>query len=345
MSRSHKLRFISRNDVIALGGMDISMAVDQVESAFLAWERGDALQPAKTTLKYFDRHERYGGLVNVLPAAIRDIRGEIYGVKQLGAMPSNINHGLPRATGLITLFDGDTKTPIAVMDGQVVSAMRTGAVSSIAARVLCQPNTKHLGLIGAGVNMRTQLIGLLYALPKVETVRVYSRGDSKRDFVAKMSQRFPRVDFRVANSPDEAVECAEVVVTCVANADTPVVAAANLGRPGLAVFNIGCLENDPELLATMDMIVADYWEQSKHRGVQTHAVAYQQGIIKDENVVDLKNILAGTVRGRTSPEQRIFFAPTGLGVEDIALAREILARAEASNVGQTIELWRDEPWI
>ncbi|MGE5309513.1 MAG: hypothetical protein ACM3JF_00350, partial [Sphaerimonospora mesophila] len=190
MNRSHKLRFLSRDDVLALGGMDISMVVDQVEAALLAWNRGDVLQPAKTTLKYLDQHERYGGLVNVLPAALRDERGEIYGVKQLGAMPSNVEHGLPRATGVITLFDGTTKTPVAVMDGQVISAMRTGAVSALAARVLCSTDTKHLGLVGAGVNMRTQLLGLLHTLSEAETVTVYSRGDSKHDFVATMSKRF-----------------------------------------------------------------------------------------------------------------------------------------------------------
>lgn len=321
------------------------MVVAQVESAFSAWNKGNVLQPAKTTLKYLDRHERYGGLVNVLPAAMRDERGEIYGVKQLGAMPSNVEYGLPRATGLITLFDGTTKTPVAVMDGQVVSAMRTGAVSALAARALCRADTKHLGLIGAGVNMRTQLMGLLHALPKVATVTVYSRGDSKHNFVSNMSKRFPQVDFRAANSSREAVEHADVVVTCVANADKPVVAADDLNRPGLTVFNIGCLENEPKLLASMDVVVADYWEHSKHRGVQTHAVAYQQGYIKDGDIIDLKDILAGAAKGRTSPEQRIFFAPTGLGVEDVAVARELLARAEAENVGQVMELWRGESWI
>lgn len=326
--------------------MDISMVVGQVEAALLAWDRGDVLQPAKTTLKYLDQHERYGGLVNVLPAALRDERGEIYAVKALGAMPSNVEHGLPRATGVITLFDGTTKTPVAVMDGQVISAMRTGAVSALAARVLCSTDTKHLGLIGAGVNMRTQLLGLLYTLSELETVTVYSRGDSKHDFVATMSKRFPSVNFCAANSSREAVEHADVVVTCVANADQPVVAADDLNRPGLTVFNIGCLENEPKLLATMDLVVADYWEHSKHRGVQTHAVAYQQGYIRDEDVVDLKDIVGGgKVRGRTSREQRIFFAPTGLGVEDVAVAREILSRAESQNVGQLLELWSDEPWI
>lgn len=345
MNRSHKMRFISRDDVIALGGMDMSMVVAQVESAFFAWNKGSVLQPAKTTLKYLDKHERYSGLINVLPAAMRDERGEIYGVKQLGSMPNNVEHGLPRATGVITLFDGDTKTPVAVMDGQVVSAMRTGAVSAMAARMLCRADTKHLGLIGAGVNMRTQLMGLLYVLPEVETVTVYSRGDSKHHFATTMSQRFPEIDFRAVDSSGKAVRHADVVVTCVANADVPVVAAADLDQSGLTVFNIGCLENEPVLLASMDVVVADYWEHSKHRGVQTHAVAYQQGYIRDEDVIDLKNILAGTAKGRTGPDQRIFFAPTGLGVEDVAVARELLARAEAENVGQLMELWRDEPWI
>lgn len=340
-----ELLFLNRDDVIAAGGMDMSVIVPEIEKAFTALHAGNAIQPAKTTLKYAGAHEKYNGLVNVLPAALKDSESTIFGLKALGAMPSNVERGIPRATGLVVLFDGDTKTPKAIMDGQIISAMRTGAVSALAAKKLCRTDSKMLGLIGAGVNMRTQLLGLLSVLPEIEMVKVYSRGESKHDFVRNMSARFPALAFHATDSAEAAAECADVIVTCVANSDAPVVKKEALHRPGVTVFNIGCLENEPELLSDMDMIVSDYWEHSKHRGVQTHAVAFQRGIISDEAVVNLGEIIAGARPGRETNEQRIFFCPTGLGVEDIAVARRLVERAQQQNVGTNLQLWSDEKWM
>ena len=345
MASSGSMLFLSREDLLALGAGDMNTIVPQVQAAFDAWNNNDVIQPPKVTLKYSDSHERYGGLVNVLPAALRDSRGAIFGLKALGAMPSNVGNGIPRATGLITLFDGETKTPIVCMDAQVISAMRTGAVTALAAKKLCPAGITRVGLIGAGVNMRTQLLGLVHAAPSIAQVKVYSRGDSKNDFVRTMAARFPDIDFAATTTAQQAVADAEVVVTCVANADTPVVSAADLSQPGLTVFNIGCLENEPILLKSMDLIVADYWEHSKHRGVQTHAVAYQKGYITDTDVVDLKDIISGAAAGRTTDSQRIFFCPTGLGVEDIAVARELFRLAVERDVGNKLELWSGQPWI
>ncbi len=323
----------------------MASVVPFVRRSFEAWQRHDVLQPAKTTLKYADMHEKYGGLVNVLPAAIRNEHETTYGVKIMGAMPSNTESGIPRATGIITLFDGDTKTPVVILDAQVISAMRTGAVSAIAAEKLCRKNSATLGLIGAGVNMRTQLLGLLSVLPHITTVNIFSRGQSKHDFVQTMSIQFPTITFTAHDSARDAVVDADVVVTCVANSDSPVVAAADLQSPGLTVFNIGCLENEPILLRSMDLIVADYWEHSKHRGIQTHAIAYQQGIISDSDVINLEDILSGAQAGRTNDQQRIFFCPTGLGMEDIAVAKAFFELAIAKQVGTSYQLWDKEAWI
>jgi len=340
-----ELLFLNRDDVIAAGGMDMSVIVPEIEKAFTALHAGNAIQPAKTTLKYAGAHEKYNGLVNVLPAALKDDESTVFGLKALGAMPSNIERGIPRATGLVVLFDGDTKTPKAVMDGQVISAMRTGAVSALAAKKLCRADSKTLGLIGAGVNMRTQLLGLLSVLPHITNVHVYSRGESKHDFVRDMSARFPALAFHAALSAEAAAEPADVIVTCVANSDAPVVKKAAVNRPGVTVFNIGCLENEPELLSDMDLIISDHWEHSKHRGVQTHAVAYQRGIIRDDDVINLSEIVAGSHPGRVSAEERIFFCPTGLGVEDVAVARRLVERAIEANIGTPLNLWSDEKWI
>ena len=95
----------------------------------------------------------------------------------------------------------------------------------------------------------------------------------------------------------------------------------------------------------MDIIVSDFWEHTKHRGVQTHAVAYARGLIADEDVVNLGAILRGEQRGRMNDEQKIFFGPTGLGAEDIALGRAIYQRALKRGAGTKLTLWDGESWI
>lgn len=342
---SRNVLHLSREQIIELGATDIEWVSSILRSVFPLWNTGKILQPAKTTLKATSGHEKYLGLVNTLPAAILEGQYSAYGVKVLGAMPTNVQYGIPRATGLITLFNAENKTPIAVLDAQVISAMRTGAVSALAAEVLCDPETTSVGLIGAGVNMRTQIMGILSVLKNVKTVKVYSTGKSSTDFVNVMSARFSDVQFTVAGSADEAVKNTQLVITCVANSDKPVVKASSLPSGGLTVFNIGCLENEPQLLESMDLTVADYWEHSKHRGVQTHAVAYAQGVISDDSVVDMFDIFDGKKPGRVSPSQRIFFCPTGLGFEDVALAKALFDKATEQKVGTELEMWGDQPWI
>ena len=127
-----EILFLTRDDVIVLGGRDMVFATNVIEAMFAAWAQGDVLQPAKTSLKFTDRaaNESVGGVVNVLPAAIRVGDDATYGAKLLGAMPANVSQGMPRATGVTVLFDEAHKMPIAIMDAQVLSAMRTGAVSA-----------------------------------------------------------------------------------------------------------------------------------------------------------------------------------------------------------------------
>ena len=121
--------WLSRQDVLDAGGGDMALATQAVQEAFKAWQAGQALQPAKTSLRLAHKQqEAQAGVVNVLPAAVRTPVGTVFGVKALGAMPGNLTQGVPRATGTITLFDDAHKMPIAIMDAQVISAMRTGAV-------------------------------------------------------------------------------------------------------------------------------------------------------------------------------------------------------------------------
>ena len=337
--------FLSLEDVIKCGGSDIELAALDIQKGFERLIQGKVIQPCKTTLKdTTGEHEHTAGLVNVLPSYINLGDEAIFGCKVLGAMPPNVDIGLPRASGLVNLFDSITKTPLCVMEAQVISATRTGAVTLLAARKIADPETEEIGLIGAGVNMRTQLLGLSLALPKLKKVRIYSRGESKYIFAKEMGEK-TGLNIEPVESAPEAVEDCKLIVTCLPNMKSPVVKADWVRKKGVTVINIGCYESEINLLKRMDRVIADIWEQGKHRGIQTHAIAVREGVISEDLVEDLGPLITGKVPGRQSSDENIFFAPTGLGFEDAVVAWRVYKEAVKQDAGVKLSLWKSSKWV
>lgn len=342
-----EILFLSLEDVIKAGGTEIDRAVEDMTNGFTLLYEGKIVNPMKVTLRQNSpTAEKSVGLVNCMPAYIQSLGGneDIFSCKILGAMPVNVEHDLPRATGLIILFDPDTKTPLAVIDAQVISAMRTGAVSSIAADKFLPKDIDSIALVGAGVNMRTQLLGILKARPSIKHAGVYSRGQSKIDFAKEMSEK-TGIKVEPFSNCEELVRGRKMVVTCLPNIDKPVVMNDWVGQKGMTCFNIGCYEMETSILSRMDRVVADMWLQGKHRGVQTHARAVQQNIIPENKIEDLAPIVAGIKPGRTSDDENIFFTPTGLGFEDAIVAHRVYKTAIERSIGQKFSLWNSSKWI
>lgn len=340
-----EILLLSHENVLQCGGSDIYSAIEEIDKAFKAFMDGDVLQPDKVTLKFTKKgEENRMGLVNVLPAYVNFGETEIYSCKALGAMPSNVEKGIPRATGTITLFDPETKSPVCIMDAQVISAMRTGAVSALAANKLIPEGLDSLCMIGAGVNMRTQLLGIKAALPNLKKVFVHSRYTSKYHFAEVMSERL-NLQIIPVEDPEQHIRQASMIVTCLPNGVAPVVKADWISQKGITIFNIGGHETEYQLLSKMDRVIADLWQQAKKRGTQPHALAVKNGIISESKVEEIAPILTGQVPGRTSSDENIFFSPTGLGFEDAVVAHRIYQMAVEKNVGTKFTLWENSDWI
>lgn len=340
-----QLLFLSLEDVIACGGTDMAAAVEDVRRGFHLLAQGKVLQPHKISVKPPNRGmETRSGLINTLPCYVEDESDAYFGFKILGAMPSNVKCGLPRATGLLLLYEGQTKTPQCIMDAQAISAVRTGAVSALAAERLVDAELEEVGLVGAGVNMRTQLVGLKHSLRKLKRASVYSRRGSRFPFARQMGRRLD-MRIRPVETAQEAVDGQRLVVTCLANVTTPVVRHHWYRPDGLTVFNIGCFESDAELLPSMDRVLADIWEHSRHRGVQTIPQAVSKGLLAPERIEDLGPIVTGQRHGRLTAEERIFFAPVGLGFEDAMVGWRVFQEARRRGLGTPLTLWNSSRWI
>jgi ornithine cyclodeaminase/alanine dehydrogenase-like protein (mu-crystallin family) len=336
--------FLTLEDVINAGGKDIELASKDVLRGFELFSKGKIILPPKTTLKQNSQEESIEGLVNFLPSLINVDGEEIISCKMMGSMPSNLNRGLPRATGLIVLFDASTKSPLCVMDAQVISAIRTGAVSLISAKKLARQDTEKVGLIGAGVNMRTQLLGVSKSLKNIKEVKVFSRGDSKYKFSKEMNE-LTGLNIIPVNSVKEAVQEADLIITCIANSSKPALFKRDIKNEGVTIFNIGCYESHEDIVASSDKIISDFWEYSKHRGVQPHSIAFSKKLIEDSQVINLGDILFNNVEGRENSSENIFFSPTGLGFEDGLVAWRVYKTALEKGIGKKIKLWDSTEWI
>jgi 2,3-diaminopropionate biosynthesis protein SbnB len=334
-----ELLFLSQEDTIAAGVLDMSLVVPTMEEVFRLHHQGDYVLPSKSVLRWGDKEsESIRGRINSMPGWIGgDIQA--VGIKWIASSPMNpFKHDLPRASAVIVLNDPGTLLPIAVMDGTAISAARTGANTGVAARYLAKPGSRALGLIGAGVQNRTQLLALKYAMPSLEDIRVYDIDLNRAQaFAQEMSLRIGS-EIRVVASAYEAVCGADIFVSATVTQE-PIVKADWI-EPGVFYSHVGSHECEFEVINRMDKLVVDDWEEIKHRGVETLAILYSSGTIRDDSIyAELGEIVDGYKRGRERDDETIYLNTVRMGIEDVALANRVYERAMSLGLGQKLRLW------
>jgi ornithine cyclodeaminase len=332
-------RYLSQEEVIEAGGLDMTLAVADIEEVFRLHATGDYVLPTKAVLRWGDvASESTRGRINAMPGFVGGRFG-MAGVKWIASFPANLDRGLPRASGITILNDASTGVPIAVLDGTVISAMRTGAVSGVATRYLAREDARVVGIIGAGVQSRTQLMAIHEARPAIEEVLVHDiREDRARAWCADMAADLP-LRFLVVTSAREAVVSADIMVTAT-TASAPIV-MPGWAPPGCLYLQVGGFECDPQAITEYDRIVVDDWEEIKHRAAQSLFQAWEAGLIADGDIAaSLGQVVLGEQPGRVSADERIFFSSVGMGIEDVAIASRVFRTAVERDVGTVLSLWQ-----
>ena len=332
-------RFLSQEDVVAAGGLDVDATIDVVEEALRLHAEGDTRLPKKSALLWSDDpgNEETQGRIMAMPAYVGGSIG-LAGMKWIPSVPSNPSRGLPRGIGLIVLSDPETGLPVAIMDGTIVSAARTGAVTGVTARMLARRGALVAAILGAGVQAGTQLPALEATLPSLEQVRVW-------DIAPERAEAFRERSDRVVPVPtaEEACRDADVVVAATM-APEPYVPPEWLG-PGSLFCSVSSLDPEVACVEQADLVVCDLWDHESEHASRPLARASAAGVIAREDVVELPDLVAGRHPGRTSDEQRIFSTPVGLAIEDVAAAARVYRRARDLGLGTSLSLWERPIWI
>ncbi|WP_376792580.1 ornithine cyclodeaminase family protein [Thermoflexus sp.] len=299
-------------------------AVEAMREAFIAFSEGRAYIPQRISISVPERE----GVALFMPGYVppRDL-----GLKVVSIFPRNVEQGLPTISAVVLMLNPETGMPMALLDGTFLTAWRTGAASGLATALLARPDAESLALIGAGAQARTQLLAVCAVRP-IQRVRVYSRTPERaRKLIEEMrGQEGVPEDIALAPTPEAAVAEADVVCTAT-NASAPVFDGRSL-RPGTHINAIGSFtlemrELDEETFRRASRVVVDSRAAAMVEAGEV-VWAIRQGILREQDLVELGEIAAGRQPGRQSPEEITLFKSVGLAVQDLVAARWVLKALE-----------------
>jgi Predicted ornithine cyclodeaminase, mu-crystallin homolog len=276
-----------------------------MEQALIDFSAGKVTQPVRSVITI----DSPGGFFGMMPA----LTPEGLGIKIVTFYATNAERGIPTHMATIFLVDPQTGAPLAVMDGTLITEMRTAAVSAAATKLLASPDAKVLAILGSGVQARSH-VEALRLVRNFEQVRVWSRA-------AKHAERFANEISAKAMAAEDAVRGADVVVTAT-NSKTPVLKGSWL-KAGCHVNAVGACRPDWRELddeAMANVVFVDSREAAmKESGdvILSGATIY----------AELGEALAGKVPPRAN--DTTIFKSLGMAVEDIAAALLVYESARA----------------
>lgn len=318
------MRILNGDDVRA--ALTMPDAIAAVKHGFMALSLGRAQMPVRALLP------TAGGVTLTMPAYLHG--APICTVKIVSVCGGNAAKGLPVVNGSVMVLDAETGLPRAILDGGMLTAIRTGAGTGLATDLLARPDAAVLGVIGAGVQARTQIEAVCAVRP-IQQIRIFSPRSAAL-LAVEISGRY---DAEVIAAPDRetALLGAEVIVAAT-NSALPVVWLKDLA-PGVHINGIGSYRPDmqeiaPEIAAHARVVI-DHRESAWHEAGELIA-ARDAGLLDPETVVEIGEVAAGLQPGRTAPDQITFFKSVGSAVQDAATAARVLEVAEARGLGVVV---------
>lgn len=304
--------------------------IEAVEEGYLAFQKGKVEQPDIVSMEM----PRFHGETDIKSCC--NGGNNIISVKIASLFSDNgKKNDLPTMIGSIMLFDGTTGAPICVMDGSLITGIRTGAAGAISSKLLARKDSKTVTVLGGGGQARMQIYGLCEVMDTIESIRVFSPHPAelsayKKDVEAKTGKQVI-----ICETAEEAMEGADIAIS--ATPSKQYFADASLVKPGMHIVAVGAdmegkNEWDPRIFKGAK-IVNDNIAQCLSRGETRNAVV--SGVITPEDIyAEIGEILSGEKQGRTSDTEITIFDTTGMAIQDNVTAMRVYEAAKARNMGK-----------
>jgi len=325
-----KIRVLSAADVRQ--ALPMSEAIEVMRSAFGQLSADQAVMPLRTRLQTDQ------GLMLFMPAYLKQSR-EI-GFKMVSIWGDNPGKGLPVVIALAAVIDPDTGQPAGLINGEALTALRTGAGGGLAADLLARPDARVVTVFGSGVQARAQLEAVC-VVRQIKEVRIVGRTPSSVEKFAGEVAAWPNAPVvKVAGSRNQAIEGADIILTATTS-EKPVFDGRHLS-PGTHITGVGSyaphMQEVDEVAVGQAKIVVDSLKACLAEAGDL-VIPLKKGVISKVDIHgELGSIINGDLLGRESPEEITFFKSVGVAVQDAAAANAIFKEAEKQNLGNLVTL-------
>nr|BBH91402.1 alanine dehydrogenase [Thermosporothrix sp. COM3] len=314
---------LREDDVRSLLSMHDTVAV--LEEAFNAQSQGMVVNQPRSRIMIPN------GVLNTQAAAAPTFG--VLGYKTYTAFREGVR-------SVVLLFSAHDGSLLAIIEAEWLGAMRTGAASALATKYLARPDAHIVGLIGAGKQAVTQLMGVCALLPALSTVLVYCRQQSVRELFCQEMSHLLNLDVRPVLTAKEAVEYADILITATTSR-YPVFEGAWL-KPGCHINAIGSnwaqrRELDSATIQHCSLVVTDSLEQACVEAGDL-IIPANEGLFDLSEVHELSEIVSIDIPWRETPDAITLYKGVGIALEDIITAAHVYYCARQHNRGEEIQL-------
>ncbi len=327
--------FLSESDIKA--AIDMKGTIDALETAFRVHSEGKTKTPVRTHLEL----DTVNGIGLFMPSWVEPIKA--MGIKTVTVYQDNPGRNLPVIQGTVQLFDGETGTPVSVMEASYVTKLRTGASSGVATRYLAPKNAARAAIIGTGAQAYTQLWAVLSAVPGIKEYRIFDIERNKAEaFKAQAEKDFSGVKFAVSGSAAEAVKDAQVITTCT-TAREPVFLHSDLGEKEVHINAVGAFtpqmqEIDAVIMKKADKLYVDDLEGALVESGDLIIPINDGKLAKEDIDGEIGEVLLERKTGREAGDGLTVYETVGMGSLDVVAARAIYESAHKNKIGTELSL-------
>ena len=320
-----KILYLAQAEVASVG-VTMKEILDALFVAFREHGEGKVEMPPKPGI-----HTQPDAFIHAMPAFIPALHSA--GVKWVSGYPENYKRDLPYITGLLILNDAETGVPLAVMDCAWITAMRTGAATAVAAKYLARPESESVGILGCGVQGRSNLEALQVLFP-LKRVVAYDTLPAQAERFAQFARERFGLDAVIAQHARQAVEELDLIVTAGPILHKPhATIQAGWMKPGafasLVDFDsywAGAAMKETTKFCTDDVPQLEHYRR----------IGYFQDI--PPIYASVGELVAGKKHGRENATERTMTCNLGLALDDMATAPIVYRRAKERGIGTWLEL-------
>lgn len=357
--------YLNEKDMIEAGVLDMEACIGEMEEVYKLLGKGDYVMGGKNqnshgmVLSFPDEPEHEGMPKNgpdrrfcAMPAYLGG-KYRVAGCKWYGSNLDNLKDELPRSILMMTLNHADTGQPLAYMSANLLSAWRTGAIPGVGVKYLANPNSKVIGLLGAGAIGTSTAESLIISAKNVEKVKIFDVVKDNAEILKGRLIEEYNLDVEIVNSIEEAVRDSDIVNLATSGEANPKIEKEWI-KPG-CLFTASSSGNfDPDFAINNIKLVVDNWkmyeavveeDEYPYNNLAMGVLGRQfldwihEGKMTDEIIINIGDVINGNVKARESEEDIIIFALGGQPVYDVAWAYRCYQNALEKGIGTKLNLW------